>query len=130
MDKEKKPTHKRMTECRKKLYNEEQKQIINKLFEILEFDNNKNSNEFVLYKLENDIDNIKRIEELYDDIKKYFYCGNVNGFTNKNSERPYISVIRCVLRQYGYNIITSSKYIRLKEGNRVKTQFYTVIYDE
>ena len=118
---------KKTIENRKTKYKDEQTEIIKQIFEILGMDIEKNNNVFTLYELENNKEKIKKIEDLYDDIKKYFYCGSVKGFINPDSPRPWLSVIRSILKQYGYEIITCRKNYKYNKNNIIKTQYYNLI---
>lgn len=119
-------THKIMIESKRNKFINEQKEIINNLFDILQFDISKINNEITLYHLENDKNKLKKIKDLYDNIQKYFFCGNIKGFTNKECKRPWLSIIKCVFRQYGYKIVSSGTYVKVN-NNRIKTQLFNIM---
>ncbi len=86
------------------LYNEERQNIINKLFEILEINNNNNF--FSLQKLDEDIEKQKQILDLEPDIKKFFNCSRWTCINKKNVQRKWLSIIKYLFKDM--NILYSS----------------------
>jgi hypothetical protein len=78
------------------LYNEERQNIINKLFEILEINNNNNF--FSLQKLDEDIEKQKQILDLEPDIKKFFKCSRWTCINKKNVQRKWLSIIKYLFK--------------------------------
>ena len=102
-------------------YKKEQEELVNKLLEILPLEDNG----FTLYEMDNDKERQDKIFGLMDDIKKYFIYRDI-GVVKKNhkSKRVWLPLIRCILRQYGYEFIATSKSIKTAEGKSYKTQYY------
>jgi len=91
-------------------FKEEQQKIINKLFLIL------NDNTFILYELDNDEKKQKEIIELGKDIKKYYSCSTCKGINIPDCKRPYLSIIRFLLKKNGYDFY--SKNYSINQGER------------
>jgi hypothetical protein len=92
-------------------YKIEREEICNKILNIV-------GTEFVLYDLENDIEKQNQILSLKDDIQKYFavsciaaYKPNLEG----NVKRNYLIIVKFIIKQFGYEI-KSSSYLK-NEGN-------------
>lgn len=81
-------------------YNDEREQICNKLIDILQLDNN---NSFLLCDLDSDIEKQQKIMEMKDEINCYFACSTISSFKpNFNCKRPYLNIVRSILRKQGY----------------------------
>ena len=103
-------------------FKEEQQEIINKLFQIL------GDKRFILYELDNNEKKQKEIIELGEDIKKYYSCSTCRGINIPDCKRPYLSIIRFLLKKNGYEFYSKDysinqgddkKYIRTKKYNIV-----------
>jgi hypothetical protein len=106
-------------------YNNERKQLLDKLFNILEI--NENNNMFSLYKLDNDIDKQNKILELESEIKKYFICGNWTCFTKNNVKRTWLSYIKYTMKDMGYQLISSKTNIKNDDGTYKNVPLYHII---
>jgi len=103
-------------------YKKEQDIIMNKIIEIIELDNNI----FYLYDIENNENKIKELLNLIEDIKKYFSLNNMKSIKNiSNAKRPYMCIIRNVLKQK-YNILSTSKTI-YRNDEKIISIKYTII---
>ena len=91
------------------LYTNERQIILEKIFEILNI--NENNNTFYLGDLDNDDKKQSQILELELDIRKYFVCGNWACFTNNNIKRKVLSIIKNLINDMNYNIIPKRKLI-------------------
>ena len=81
-------------------YQNEREDICKKLISIIELDENKS---FLLCDLDNDIAKQNKIIEMKDDIQKYFACSTISSFKpNFECKRPYLNIIRSILRQQNY----------------------------
>lgn len=105
-------------------YKVEQEQIIDKILDILDVYNNNNS--FILHEVENNDYKISKINELVDDIKKYFPCKNMGGVKEPEKfKRAWLSVIRQVLKRK-FNLITGDYTIK-GGGIRIRTRIYYLV---
>lgn len=88
-------------------YENERILIMNKIFEILGINNDKNKI-FSLHKLDADIEKQNQILALEDDIKKYFLCGRWTCFNKTNVKRKWLSMIKYVAKDTNFNITSSN----------------------
>jgi hypothetical protein len=58
-------------------------------------------------------------------IKKYYPSSSCRGTNSKNCKRPYMSIIRYVLKHNGYSLY-SKYYSFKKENNMIKTKKYKI----
>ena len=95
------------------LYEKEQNEIINKLIDILELEEQQY---LILYNLDNNESKQKLILDLIPNIRKYFSLSNVRGIKNPETlKRPWLSIIRQMLKQkYKNNTIQN-----LYEGRKL-----------
>jgi len=78
-------------------YKNEQDAIVDRMIEILELDQD---NSFTLYELDHNPEKQQAIMNLRDDIKKYFSLAGCNGVSRPaNSKRPYLSIIKNIMKQ-------------------------------
>jgi hypothetical protein len=85
------------------LYSKEQSNLEDKIFEILNLDNNS----ITLYELDNDIEKQKKLLDLVPDIKKYFNCKCISGICNiNNNKRPWLSIIKHLTKNK-YNLFSA-----------------------
>jgi len=91
------------------LYEKEQKDLVDKIINILELDN---ENSIILYNLDNDLDKQTKILELIPEIRKYYSFSTIIGASEPTkAKRPYLSIIRQ---------LTKSKYILNSYDYRIK----------
>jgi hypothetical protein len=91
------------------LYKKEQYELVNKIINILELDNN---NSIILYNLDNDKNKQYKILELIPEIRKYYSFSTIIGASEPTkAKRPYLSIIRQ---------LTKSKYIMKSCDHRIK----------
>jgi hypothetical protein len=98
------------------LYKEQQNQIKEKLFSILDIPN---KTEFLAYDIEEDQTTVQAILDLIPSIRKYFSTGNITAFTEK-SKRPWFSVFRFLIKDT-YSLMITDCYI---PEHRKKTRKY------
>ena len=92
-------------------YQNEREEICNKIITILEL---KEDNTFLLYELDNDIEKQNKILELKEEIQKYFACSTISSFKpNFECKRPYLNIIRSILRKQNYNFIGNDYTIKI-----------------
>jgi hypothetical protein len=102
------------------LYNEERQEVIRKLFEILELNNN-NNKFFILHKIDSDTDKQEKILALETDIKKYFKCSRWVCFDSRREyNRKWLSFIKYLFKDMNINYITTN--------NKELGTIYNIIY--
>jgi hypothetical protein len=103
------------------LYKKEQDELVDKIINILELDND---NSIILYNLDNDHNKQNKILELIPEIRKYYSFSTIIGASEPDkAKRPYLSIIKQ---------ITKSKYkinsydYRIKQENKedIRTKKY------
>lgn len=117
---------KRKRSTKKELYKEEREEIIKKLNKILNIEEEKNY--VYLYDIENDDKIKKEIDELSEEVKKYFKTGNWNYYImkNKNKNPLRISLVRALYRDEKIMMTTKEKDIT-REGKKVRTTLYYLL---
>jgi hypothetical protein len=108
-------------------YTNEREDIINRALEILQLDEDKS---FILYEFDKDIEKQNRIIELVIDIKRYFASSYWNGINDKNTVRPYLTIIRNLFKNQGFLFINKSFIYNTGENGKVKTTRYYIIKKE
>ena len=94
-------------------YQNEREEICNKIITILEL---KEDNTFLLYELDDDIEKQNKILELKEEIQKYFACSTISSFKpNFDCKRPYLNIIRSILRKQNYNFIGNDYTIKVND---------------
>lgn len=104
-------------------YKNECDEITNKIINILKLDGDQS---FILYEFDRDIEKQEKIKELSCDIKKYFASGYWNGINEKNTIRPYLTIVRNLLKRQGYLFINKNINYNTDNG-KVKTTKYFII---
>jgi hypothetical protein len=106
------------------LYTDERQIILNKIFEILDI--NEDNNTFFLRDLDNDEKKQNQILELEPDIRKYFACSSWSCFGNPNIKRKVLSIIKNITKKMNYDIISKRKQIKNNEKNYYDTIYYLI----
>jgi hypothetical protein len=105
------------------LYKNEQLEIMNKIINILELDDN---NSITLYELDNDIEKQEKILEILPEIKKYFKCKCVKSLiAPEKVKRIYLSLIRYITK-LEYNMI-GVQFLIQKDKSKIRTVKYIFI---
>ena len=105
------------------LYAKEQKEICDKVIDILKLDQN---NSILLYELDNDIDKQNQIMKLISDIRKYFRFDNIMGVREPEKiDRPWLSIIRHTTKNF-YYMKYKDKQIRI-DNKPIRTTIYNFI---
>ena len=103
------------------LYKKEQKELIDKIINILELDDD---NSIILYNLDNDQEKQNKILALIPEIRKYYSFSTIIGASDPTkAKRPYLSIIR-QLTKSKYNM--KSYDYRIKQNNKedIRTKKY------
>ena len=80
---------------KKNKYKQEQQEILDKLLTVLNYNNDYT---FYLYDLDNKTKLQESIINLSDDIRKYYPSSSCMGVNGKKCKRPYLSIIRYILK--------------------------------
>jgi hypothetical protein len=103
-------------------YHTEREEICKKLIDILELDEN---NSILLCDLEKDIEKQTKILDMKDDIQKYFAVSCLTPFKpNPTCKRPYINILRGILRKQGYTFEGNTTFTKLEIGKYTTTTKY------
>jgi hypothetical protein len=103
-------------------YKNEREDICKKIISILEL---KEDNFFLLCELDEDIEKQNKILELKEEIKKYFACSTISSFKpNFECKRPYLNIIRSILRKQNYTFVGDDIFFRKQDGTYIKTMRY------
>jgi hypothetical protein len=95
-----------------------------KIIEILQLDSN---NSFLLSELDADIEKQTRILDMKEEIRKIFACSEISSFKpNFECKRPYLNIIRGILRKQGYTFENNNILLKLDNGTYIKTMKYTI----
>ena len=106
-----------------KLYAKEQKEIVDKIFEILQLDD---KNSITLCELDNDEDKKKKLMDLIPIIRKYYNYNNIKAVSEPYKiKRPWISIIRNIPKPY-YKMISKDCILK-KDNKRIRTRRYYFI---
>ncbi len=121
-----KRTRNRLT--KKQQFSKERQEIIIKLNNILGI--TEKNNTFYLYDVENSNEIKNSLNELIEDVKKYFKCGSWNYFiaTNGGEEAKEIGLIRAIYRDEGLILTKKDKNIE-RNNSKVRTTQYFIMKD-
>jgi hypothetical protein len=109
---------------RSEKYNAERDSICIQLIRLLELDD---THGFILADLDNDVEKQNKIIEMKTDIQKVFECSNISAFKpNFECKRPYLSIVRSILRKHGYSFIGNDHWIKDENGAAKKTVKYFI----
>jgi hypothetical protein len=105
-------------------YKEEREDICKKLIEILKLDANQS---FLLYDLDSDIDKQTAILNMKEEIQKCFACSTISSFKpNFECKRPYLNIVKSIIRQQNYLFNGISIVIKLENGESKTTKKYHI----
>jgi len=94
-------------------YKTEREEICKKLIDIIKLDA---SNSFLLCELDADIEKQTAILNMKDEIRKCFACSEISSFKpNFECKRPYLNIIRGILRKEGYTFISTDIDIKIND---------------
>ena len=110
-----------------KTYFDERENICERLIEILKLDD---KNSFLLYNLDCDVEKQENILKMKVELQMYFDCITMSAFNPKlQVSRPYLNIVRNILRQQNYKIEIKPSYICHGNGLQRKTAKYTISRD-
>jgi hypothetical protein len=119
-------THKMRIKLSEK-YKVEREEVCKKLIDIIELDSN---NSFLLCELDNDIEKKTKILGMKEEIQKVFECSTISSFKpNFECKRPYLNIIRSILRKQNYKVENSDHWIKFDNGLMKRTIKYKIFKD-
>jgi len=105
-------------------YKNEREEICKKLIDILQLDAN---NSFLLLVLDEDTEKQTAILDMKPEIQKYFACSAISSFKpNFECKRPYLNIIKSILREQNYLFNGSSVVIKNENGEPRTTKKYHI----
>ena len=105
-------------------YVSEREEICNELISIIDLDSD---GSFLLSSLNLDIDKQNKILDMKDKIKDYFAVSTISSFKpNFPCKRPYLNIIRSILRQQGYTFEGKDYWIKYDDGTLKRTIIYKI----
>lgn len=103
-------------------YKIEREEICKKLIDVLKLDDNQS---FILCELDENLEKQTAILNMKDEIQKCFACSEISSFKpNFECKRPYLNIVRGILRKQGYIFNGSSIVIKLENGESKTTKKY------
>ena len=104
-------------------YQNEREEICNKIITILELTED---NTFLLCELDEHIEKQNKLLKLKEEIQKYFACSTISSFKpNFECKRPYLNIIRSILRKQNYTFIGNDYTIKINNISK-KTIKYII----
>ena len=105
-------------------YQEEREKICQDLITILELDD---KNTFLLSDLDTDVEKQEKIMGMKEAIQKVFACSTISSFKpNFTCKRPYLNIIRSILRKQGYQFVGTDIEVRLETNVYKRTMRYYI----
>jgi len=105
-------------------YLSEREEICNKIISIINLDHD---GCILLSDLDLDINKQNKIIELKDEIQKYFAVSTISSFKpNFQCKRPYLNIIRNILRQQGYSFEGKDCEFKIGENIYQRTIKYKI----
>ena len=105
-------------------YKIEREDICNKIIDILKLDTN---NSFLLCDLDAETEKQMAIMNMKEDIRKCFACSEISSFKpNFECKRPYLNIIRGILRKQGYTFISTDIDIKINDVVK-RTKKYIIL---
>jgi hypothetical protein len=105
-------------------YKIEREDICKKIIDILNLDAN---HSFLLFDLDEDKEKQMAILNMKEEIQKYFACSTISSFKpNFECKRPYLNIVKSILRQQNYLFNGISNVIKLENGEFKTTKKYHI----
>jgi hypothetical protein len=102
-------------------YKIEREDICNKIIDILKLDTN---NSFLLCDLDAETEKQMAIMNMKEEIRKCFACSEISSFKpNFECKRPYLNIIRGILRKQGYTFISTDIDIKINDAVKRTTKY-------
>ena len=105
-------------------YQPEREELCTKLLNILNLGEDRS---FLLCDLDGDVEKQAAILAMKEEIQQYFACSTISSFKpNFECKRPYLNIIRGILRKQGYTFTGDDHYIKYDNGLMKKTMNYRI----
>lgn len=105
------------------LYRQEQEEIIEKIIDILQLDDNKS---ITLYDLDNDMEKQDKIMNMIPDIRKFFSFSTIIGASEPyRAKRPCLSIIKQLCKKK-YDILVQDCRLKV-DGKDIRSKRYVFI---
>lgn len=105
-------------------YKSEREDICKKIISILQLDAN---NSFLLSDLDADKEKQTAILNMKEEIQKCFACSTISSFKpNFECKRPYLNIVKSILRQQNYLFNGTSNVIKMENGDSKTTKKYHI----
>jgi len=105
-------------------YQIEREEICKRLIDILALDS---TGSFLLFDLDKDIEKQNKIISMKEEIQKNFACSTISSFKpNFECKRPYLNIVRSILRQQKYIIEIIDFCVKYENGLSLKTMKYKI----
>ena len=102
-------------------YKIEREDICKKIIDILKLDVN---NSFLLCDLDEDPEKQTDILNMKEEIQKCFACSEISSFKpNFECKRPYLNIVRGILRKQGYTFISTDLDIKINDVIKRTTKY-------
>jgi hypothetical protein len=102
-------------------YKIEREDICKKIINILQLDAN---NSFLLSELDEDKEKQTAILDMKEEIQKCFACSEISAFKpNFECKRPYLNIVRGILRKQGYTFISTDLDIKINDVVKRTTKY-------
>ena len=81
---------------------------------------------FLLCDLDKDVEKQQQIIDMKEEIQKYFACSTISSFKpNFECKRPYLNIVRGILRKQGYFFVGSDIEIKINDSIK-RTKNYNI----
>jgi len=105
-------------------YKNEREEICKKIIAILKLDHD---NSFLLADLDADTEKQTAILTMKEEIQKCFACSEISSFKpNFECKRPYLNIVRGILRKQGYTFECDTTFNKLEKGSYKTSTKYKV----
>ena len=85
------------------------------------------NNSFLLCNLDADIEKQTNILDMKDEIQKCFAVSSISSFKpDRECKRPYLNIVRGILRQEGYTFDCETTFDKIEKGNYKTSTKYKV----
>ena len=102
-------------------YKIEREDICKRIINILQLDAN---NSFLLSHLDEDAEKQTAILNMKEEIQKCFACSEISSFKpNFECKRPYLNIVRGILRKQGYTFISTDLDIKINDVVKRTTKY-------
>jgi hypothetical protein len=106
-------------------YQNEREDICRKLIDIIQLDE---SHSFLLCELDGNLEKQTAILNMKEEIQKYFACSTISSFRkNVAYKRPYLNLIRGILKQQHYTFERNEIEIPQENGRYFRSTKYQIL---